>query len=362
MLKNMTQKELDNLAVEILGGSDLTDNELRELLSITEKDELENLYYVSRKIRDHFFENRVFLYSFIYFSTYCRNKCTFCYYRESNSINRYRLGIEEVRDICRTLKGDNIHMVDLTMGEDPYFHERPERFADLVRAVKEELDLPIMISPGVMGTRSLRELYDSGADFLALYQETHDRQLYRQLRVGQSFENRVNARRFAKSIGYCVEDGILTGVGNDIESTIRSLRGMEENKPDMVRVMTFVPQEGTPLGKRDPESSREELKIIAILRLLFPDRLIPASLDLEGIPGMVHRLNAGANVVTSIIPSDSTLEGVVNYDRGLERHRDPKSVIQTLRNMGMETASRADFEKILKRSVRRNPEVPAVAL
>jgi methylornithine synthase len=239
-------------------------------------------------------------------------------------------------------------MIDLTMGEDPYFHDTPENFVDVVKAVRSELDLPIMISPGVLGNEVLKELHDNGANFLALYQETHDPQLYRKLRVGQSFEDRVNARKFAKSIGYCVEDGILTGVGNDIESTIRSLRGMEANTPDMVRVMTFVPQEGTPLEKVKRISSLEELKIIAVLRLMFPDRLIPASLDLEGIPGMVHRLNAGANVVTSIIPSDSALEGVVNYDRGAqERHRDPKSVVECLKTMGMEPASQADFNRIV---------------
>ncbi|AFV23929.1 biotin synthase [Methanolobus psychrophilus R15] len=344
----MTQNDLDKFAGKVLEGAQLSDDELRELLRINENEQLEKLFYLSRKVRDHFFGNKVFLYSFVYFSTYCKNKCAFCYYRANHEINRYRLSIEEVRNICRALKGESIHMVDLTMGEDPYFHERPENFVDVIKAVRSELDLPIMISPGVMGNEALKELHDNGANFLALYQETHDPELYRKLRVGQSFEDRVNARKFAKSIGYCVEDGILTGVGNDIESTIRSLRGMEANTPDMVRVMTFVPQEGTPLEKVNRISSIEELKIIAVLRLMFPDRLIPASLDLEGIPGMVHRLNAGANVVTSIIPSDSTLEGVVNYDRGAkERHRDPKSVVECLKSMGMEPASQADFNRIV---------------
>ncbi len=344
----MTQNDLDDFAGKIINGAQLSDNDLGELLRINGNARLEKLFYLARKVRDHYFGNKVFLYSFVYFSTYCKNKCAFCYYRANHEISRYRLSIEEVRSICRALKNENIHMIDLTMGEDPYFHEKPERFIDVVRAVRSELDLPIMISPGVMENEVLKQLHDNGANFLALYQETHDKELYRKLRVGQSFEDRINARKFAKSIGYCVEDGILTGVGNDIESTIRSLRGMEKNTPDMVRVMTFVPQEGTPLEKLDRISSTEELKIIAVLRLMFPDRLIPASLDLEGIPGMVHRLNAGANVVTSIIPSDSALEGVVNYDRGLEeRHRDPKSVIKCLRTIGMEPASQSDFNRIV---------------
>lgn len=348
MLQNMTQRELDELAEEIINGRKLRDDELRELLSIHEKDELEKLYHVSRKVRDHFFGNRVFLYSFVYFSTYCKNKCTFCYYRQSNDIERYRLDAEEVRNICRALKNESIHMVDLTMGEDPYFHKNPERFVELVKLVKEETELPIMISPGVMDDEVLGELHENGADFLALYQETHDRDLYRKLRVGQSFQERMDARSFAKNAGYCVEDGILTGIGEDIESIISSIRGMEKSSPDMVRVMTFVPQEGTPLEDTKSHSSVSELRIISILRLMFPDRLIPASLDLEGIDGMVHRLNAGANVVTSIIPADSSLEGVVNYDRKLEeRDRDPKSVILRLKEMGMEPAEQEDFNRII---------------
>ncbi len=145
-----------------------------------------------------------------------------------------------------------------------------------------------------------------------------------------------------------MEDGLLTGVGNDVESTIISLKGMAKDNPQMVRVMTFIPQEGTPLEKKVQESNLSELKIISVLRLMFPDRLIPASLDVEGIEGMVYRLNAGANVVTSIIPSDSSLEGVANYDRKHEeRKRDPKSVVGKLRSMGMEPATQSDFNRIL---------------
>ena len=344
----MKLKDLDNFAEGILNGLKLSDDNLRELVSINEKEELEKLHYVSRKVKDHFFRNKVFLYSFVYFSTYCKNKCAFCYYRKPHDIERYRLGVQEVRSICQVLKGENIHMVDLTMGEDPYFHDSPDRFIDIIKTVKSELNLPIMISPGVMGNEVLKELHENGANFLALYQETHDRSLYQKLRTGQSFDDRVNTRKFAKSIGYCVEDGILTGFGEDTESTIISLRGMEENCPDMVRVMTFVPQEGTPLEGVTQKPNISELKILSIMRLMFPDRLIPASLDLEGIDGMVQRLNAGANVVTSIIPSNSSLEGVVNYDRHLEeKDRDPKSVIRRLKGMGMEPATQSDFNRML---------------
>ncbi|AKB26846.1 Proline 2-methylase for pyrrolysine biosynthesis [Methanosarcina siciliae T4/M] len=348
MIKKMATEDLDRFGEKIIEGFQLSDEDLRGLLSLESEEELEKLYYVARKVRNQYFGNRVFLNCFIYFSTYCRNQCSFCYYNCKNEINRYRLTQEEIKETCKTLKGAGFHMIDLTMGEDPYYYEEPDRFVELVQMVKDELGLPIMISPGVMDNATLLKAREKGANFFALYQETYDQELYEKLRLGQSFEGRYNARRFAKEQGYCIEDGILTGVGNDIESTIKSLRGMKSNDPDMVRVMTFLPQEGTPLEGFKENSNLSELKIIAILRLMFPKCLIPASLDLEGIDGMVHRLNAGANIVTSILPSDSKLEGVANYDRGLEeRDRDIKSVIKRLEGMGMEPAPQAEFETVL---------------
>ncbi len=350
MLQDMNREELDNFAESIINGQKLSDDNIRDLLNIEDDETLDKLYSVARSIRDHHFGNKVFLYSFVYFSTYCKNNCAFCYYNCENDIERYRLTPEEIEKVCEALKDDPIHMVDLTMGEDPYYHNHPERLVEAVRRVKEMVGLPIMISPGVVEDNVLEELRENGADFLALYQETYDTELFGKLRIGQSYEKRIGCRNHARKTGMCVEDGILTNVEPDNESTFKSLRGLENTDPDMVRVMTFVPQEGTPLEETRPGSSKSELKIISILRLMFPNRLIPASLDLEGIDGMVHRLNAGANVVTSIIPSGSSLEGVVNYDRDLaERDRDAHSVVKRLESMGMEPAKQEDFNMILSR-------------
>jgi methylornithine synthase len=344
----MALVELDRLGEKVIEGFQLSDDILRTLLSLESEEELEKLYHAARTVRDHHFGNRVFLNCFIYFSTHCKNQCSFCYYNCKNEIRRYRLTKEEIKETCRSLKGAGFHMIDLTMGEDPYYYEDPDRFVELVQIVKEELEIPIMISPGVLDNLTLLKAREKGADFFALYQETYDTELYQKLRIGQPFDGRVSARSFAKEKGYCIEDGILTGVGNDIESTILSLKGMKTNDPDMVRVMTFLPQEGTPLSDFKDKSIISELKIISILRLMFPECLIPASLDLEGIDGMVPRLNAGANIVTSILPSDSRLEGVANYDREFEeRDRDIKSVIKRLESMGMTPAQQVEFESVL---------------
>ena len=91
---------------------------------------------------------------------------------------------------------------------------------------------------------------------------------------------------------------------------------------EQVRVMTFVPQAGTPLAGVTPAGDGDELLTIAAMRLAMPDRFIPASLDVDGIGGLERRLDAGANVVTSIVPPTVGLAGVSQAELDIdEGHR-----------------------------------------
>ena len=80
------------------------------------------------------------------------------------------------------------------------------------------------------------------------------------------------------------------------------------------------------------------------MRLVMPDRLIPASLDVEGIAGLEARLEAGANVVTSIVPPSSGLCGVsqaeLDIDAGL---RTVAGVAEHLPALGLEAADAAEY-------------------
>ena len=69
----------------------LSVDEIFELMSATGKEDLDTLFAAARRVRDKEFGKKIFTYGFVYFSTYCKNNCTFCYYRTSNSgIDRYR--------------------------------------------------------------------------------------------------------------------------------------------------------------------------------------------------------------------------------------------------------------------------------
>jgi len=110
------------------------------------------------------------------------------------------------------------------------------------------------------------------------------------------------------------------------------------------RVMSFVPQIGTPMCDRKSPSRLRELMTIAVLRLLFPDRLIPASLDVDGLDLLQERLEAGANVITSLIPPRLGLSGVSQPSLGIdEGSRTVPGVAPLLNEMGMEAAAPQDY-------------------
>ena len=211
-----------------------------------------------------------------------------------------------------------------------------------------------MLSPGVVPAAALRELKRAGADWYACYQETHSRGLFRRLRPEQSFTERMRAKRTAREAGLLLEEGILCGVGESLHDLVRSVRAMDRLGAQQVRAMSFVPREGIPLARSrrgDPRRGpSRELTAIAVLRLAFPDRLIPASLDVDGLDGLERRLAAGANVVTSLIPPGQGLAGVAQSELDIEEgRRTAAEVREVLERCGLEPAARSEYAEWVRR-------------
>lgn len=307
------------------------------------------LYEAARSVREKNYGNKVFTYGFVYFSTYCRNNCRFCYYRHSNNIERYRKTSEEIVELSGALADSGVDMIDLTMGEDTSFlKDECADLIDTVREVKRSTGMPVMVSPGLVNEASLYGLKSAGADWYACYQETYNRELFRSLRVGQDFDLRLGAKRDASYLGLLTEEGIMTGIGESIEDLADSLIAMRDGGYRQVRVMSFVPQNGAPLTPDMGHRADMEERIIAVLRILCPDRLIPASMDVEGVSGLIPRLNAGANVITSIVPSKRSLAGVAQHDLDIENgNRSLDHIANMLDGTDYRLAGRNDYSSLI---------------
>ncbi|WP_319403635.1 methylornithine synthase PylB [uncultured Anaeromusa sp.] len=345
---------LKTILVKALRKASLSKHEIAYLLQRRLPEEKELLYQAARMARQEVFGQKVFLYGFVYFSTFCRNDCAFCLYRKSQKqCLRYRKSDDEVVRIAQALAQSGVHLIDLTMGEDPHYvssgRAGHKALVQLVRRVKTEAGLPVMISPGLVPKDVLLELKKAGADWYACYQETHNRELFGKLRLEQDYDARWEAKVFAKAAGLLVEEGLLTGVGDTSLDAVQSLSEMKRLGADQVRTMTFVPQKGTPLEALSTPDREVELNLIAVMRLLFRASLIPASLDVEGIEGLRARLQAGANVVTSIIPPEAGLAGVSQETLDIEEgYRTVQGVAPVLASCGLTAATAAEYQAWLQ--------------
>jgi len=115
---------------------------------------------------------------------------------------------------------------------------------------------------------------------------------------------------------------------------------------DQVRAMTFVPQEDFPQSKIVPERNELEEIVISIMRLVMPDALIPVSLDMDGQNGLQKRLLAGANVITSIVPTGKEWNDLANSRMDIEDSQRSLVPIQnTLQFLGMQAATSAEYRE-----------------
>jgi len=340
--------KLEDVLEKAYTGRCLSSEEIVFLLNLKEREEVDRLFNVARSLRQRYFGDHIFLYGFVYFSTYCRNSCNFCYYRKPNKLcKRYRKTDDEVIEVAQRLAESGVHLIDLTMGEDPFYYLKDGGFkslVDMVGRVKAETNLPVMISPGVVPAQVLADLADAGVDWYACYQETHNRQLFYRLRSDQNYDLRVEEKYLAKKLGLLVEEGILAGVGESLLDVATSMQAMRDMGANQVRVMSFIPQKSIPMSGWPSPPRIYEMMIIAVLRLMFPDRLIPASLDIDGLGGLQERLKAGANVVTSLIPPRLGLAGVAQASLNVnDGYRTVKGVVPLLEELGLSAATTENY-------------------
>ena len=197
----MRQRRLNDILDRAIHGFSPSRDDTLQLLSLKDSASIQLVMSAARKVCRLHFANQLFLYGFIYLSTYCRNHCTFCFYRKTNKQSpRYRKSLNEVIEIACELANSGVHLVDLTLGEDPMIHDSGNFhiLIEMIEQVKKNTGLPVMISPGVVPEEILHQLAAIKTDWYALYQETHNPVLFKKLRTGQRFKYRNDTRNAAR--------------------------------------------------------------------------------------------------------------------------------------------------------------------
>jgi biotin synthase len=278
---------------------DLIDEELKEVLESSKFDKI--LFEEADKVRQENYGKDVYIRGLIEFTNYCKNNCYYCGIRCGNqNAARYRLSKEEILQCCSDGYKLGFRTFVLQGGEDNYFTDNI--IADIVYTIKNKYpDCAITLSIGEKSKESYQLFYNNGAKRYLLRHETADNNHYSKLHPQcMSLENRKKCLFNLKEIGYQVGSGFMVGSPfQTTENLISDLRFLQELQPDMIGIGPYLTHKQTPFKDFENGSLELTLRLIAVLRLMFPYSLIPATTALGTIhpQGREMGLKAGANVV-----------------------------------------------------------------
>ena len=296
----------------------LTKEQFAYLLERGDKDDLEYLFAAAREVSEKVFHKEVYLRGLIEFSNYCKNDCYYCGIRCSNrKADRYRLTEEEILSCCDIGEKIGFKTFVLQSGEDPYFTD--DRICNIVRAIKKaHPHCAVTLSIGEKTKESYQKYYDAGADRYLLRHETANEEHYSKLHPeSMSGAYRKQCLFNLKEIGFQVGCGIMVGTPHQtVDIIYEDILFMQELQPHMIGIGPFIPHQDTPF-KDEPEGSVDRtLRLLAILRLLFPKVLLPATTALGTADAMGREkgILAGANVMMPNLSPSNVREKYLLYD------------------------------------------------
>jgi biotin synthase len=249
----------------------------------------------------------VHLRGLIEFSSFCRKDCAYCGLRRGNRVaQRYRLDLDTIVHTAREAEALGYRSVVLQSGEDAWF--TPARLEAVIRDIKESTDLAITLSVGERDRETYQRWFDAGADRYLLRIETTDSALFAALHPGDDLEARKACLYALRDIGYQLGTGVLVGLpGQTPDMLARDVIWMHALGAEMIGVGPFIPHPGTPLADATGGTVEQTLRLVAVLRLVFPHAHLPATTAMGTLHplGRERALEAGANVVMpNVTPTD----------------------------------------------------------
>lgn len=297
----------ENLVALLEMQRDLTDAQLKALLETDAYDAA--LFQAADRVRRAHYGTDVYIRGLIEFTNYCKNNCYYCGIRRDNRhATRYRLTKEQILDCCAEGYALGFRTFVLQGGEDPYYTD--DRICDTVSAIRKNYpDCAITLSIGEKPRESYQAYFDAGANRYLLRHETADEAHYGRLHPAElSARNRQACLFNLKEIGYQVGSGFMVGSPyQTTENLIADLRFLQKLQPDMIGIGPYITHAETPFADQKSGALKLTLRLVAVLRLLFPYALIPATTALGTIhpQGRELGLRAGANVVMpNLSPTD----------------------------------------------------------
>lgn len=296
----------------------LKKKEYIRLLEQLNEDEEQYLRELAMQKAIQYYGKDVYVRGLIEYTNYCKNDCYYCGIRKSNTnALRYRLTKEEILACCKEGYELGFRTFVLQGGEDNFYTD--DKMEDIIRAIKKEYkDCALTLSIGERSYEAYKRFYDAGADRYLLRHETADELHYEKLHPSNlSLKTRKECLYQLKEIGYQVGCGFMVGSPfQTLENIAEDLIFIKELSPHMVGIGPFISHKDTPFKDYENGLVSLTLNLIAIIRLMLPNILIPATTALGTLDklGREKGVLAGANVLMPNLSPVSVRKKYMLYD------------------------------------------------
>lgn len=170
---------------------------------------------------------------------------------------------------------------------------------DSIRAIKEQVEIEVCVSFGLLGEAQFRKVKEAGASRVHCNLES-SRNYFPSVCTTHTYDEKIETLNAAKRGGLGVCSGGIMGLGETMEDRIHMALTIRELGVKSVPVNFLNPIPGTPYENNKPVSDAEKRRIIAIYRFLLPT----ASIRLAGGRGLIQDkgegcFRSGANAAIS---------------------------------------------------------------
>jgi len=210
-------------------------------------------------------------------SGHCSQDCAFCSQssRSEAAIERYSLiAPERIVDAARqAAEAGACRLGIVTSGRAVRGDSDLEVLAEAVRRIDRELPIDPCASLGIVGTEELERLRDAGLCRYHHNLETAE-SFWPSICSTRPWQESVRTVEEARALGLPVCSGGIFGLGETLGQRVELLEAIAGLDVDSVPLNFFHPIPGTPLEALAELSPLDCVRIVAVARLMMPEREI----------------------------------------------------------------------------------------
>lgn len=241
---------------------------------------------LAKRIKQHFYGNRIVMFAPLYLSNYCVNACVYCpYHAQNRQIPRRQLSQDEIRREVIALQDMGHKRLALEAGEDPV-RNTMDYYLESIRTIygirhRNGAIRRVNINIAATTVENYRKLKEAGIGTYILFQETYHKAAYEQMHPGgPKADYAWHTEAMDRAMDGGVDDvgiGVLFGLNRyayDFVGLLMHAEHLERSKgvgPHTISVPRICPADDISPDRFSNAISDEQFAwIVACLRISVP--------------------------------------------------------------------------------------------